>query len=123
VQSCGGYDSITAKHNLASEIIDMNMPVTILHIGDLDPSGEDMFKVISKDVGTFVEQMSIEDQGPGVRRRVSDSTLETVRIAVTRWHVTQFELPTAPKKETDSRSKKFVGDTVQCEAIPHDALN
>jgi hypothetical protein len=123
VRSSGGYDSVTAKYDLACDIIDGNLPTILLHLGDLDPSGEDMFTVIREDVAAFVNEMSVEDHGPGGRWLVSRGEVEAVRIAVTREQVAAMRLPSAPKKETDSRSKNFQGETVQCEAIPPDELN
>jgi hypothetical protein len=113
VRSSGGYDSVTAKHDLACEIVSAGMPVTILHLGDLDPSGEDIFTNIKQDVGTFVRQMATDDS----------TEMDAVRIAVTREQAHALDLPTAPPKLTDSRAKSFIGETVQCEAIPPDLLN
>ena len=111
VRSSGGYDSVTAKFQLAQSIVHLGAPVILLHLGDLDPSGEDMFTVIKEDVGAFV-------------RRLDDTAeMVAVRVAATREQVSEMDLPTAPPKNTDSRAKNFVGETVQCEAIPPDALN
>ncbi len=112
-QSSGGYDSVTVKYHLAKQIVRQG-PTTILHIGVLDPSGEDMFTVIKEDVGTFVEQMG--------------GDCEAIRVAVTREQAIELDLSAAPAKPTDSRSKNFEGlgddlnGTVQCEAIPPDEL-
>jgi hypothetical protein len=113
VRSSGGYDSVTAKYQLAQEIVGLGMPVTVLHLGDLDPSGEDMFAVIEGDVGAFVRQMATD----------ASAEMHAFRVAVTRAQAREMELPTAPPKASDSRSKNFVGETVQCEAIPPDTLN
>lgn len=119
VRSSGGYDSVTAKHELACDLLDLERRVTVLHLGDLDPSGEDMFTVISEDVGAFFDQMNLTDIGAKDERR----SVRFERIAVTREQAALYELPSAPKKETDSRAKKFQGETVQCEALPPDTLN
>jgi hypothetical protein len=115
VRSSGGYDSLTAKYELASHIIRFDCPAILLHLGDLDPSGEDIFCNLREDVGAFVSQMSTVD--------VSGATVEAHRVAVTRAQADAMQLPTAPAKTTDSRSKNFEGETVQCEAIPPDVLN
>ena len=39
------------------------------------------------------------------------------RIAVTRDQVEEWNLPTRPTKKSDSRSKNFVGDSVELDAI------
>lgn len=115
VRSSGGFDSVTAKHDLAQDISQSVLPVVVLHIGDLDPSGESMFDVISEDVGAFVRDYA--------KSEVTNSSVEFVRIAVTREQAVLYDLPTAPKKETDSRAKNFEGNTVQCEALPPNTLN
>jgi hypothetical protein len=93
----------------------LDMSVILLHLGDLDPSGEDMFQVIEQDVVAFVAKLA--------REQDSAAEMPAVRIAVTRAQALEMELPTAPPKASDSRSKNFMGETVQCEAIPPDTLN
>ena len=124
VRSSGGYDSVTAKYELATHIIDLNCPVVLLHLGDLDPSGEDIFSNLKEDVGAFVKQMSMEDHGDGNGHwRNSNATVDALRVAVTRAQADAMQLPSAPAKASDSRSKNFDGETVQCEAIPPDVLD
>jgi hypothetical protein len=126
VQSAGGYDGVNVKYDLAVEAIEQ--PTTILHIGDLDPSGEDMFTVINEDVAAFVRDMAIEDHGDHGRWIVENADVEAVRVAATHEQAIEKNLPTAPVKDTDSRMKRFLGlgedskGTVQCEAIPPDRL-
>jgi len=124
VQSAGGFDGLQPKYDLAKSIVldaekrqgSLFTPKTILlHLGDHDPSGVCMFDVIRDDVGAFVEQLAESDD--------IAVEFEAVRIAVTEQHIADFRLPTAPPKDTDSRSKRFHGETVQCEALPPDVLN
>ena len=103
----GGFDSVTAKHAVAVEWASMG-DVTVLHLGDHDPSGVHMFGSLDEDIRSFLDGL---DAGGRV---------EFQRLAVTLEQVVEFNLPTAPAKETDRRS--FDGDTVQCEAIPPDEL-
>ena len=105
VYSSGGFDSVTAKHEVAEEFSRLGS-ATVLHIGDLDPSGVHMFGSLDEDVGAFLKQLG--------------GDVCFVRLAVTREHVEQMGLPTAPPKVTDRRA--FAGDTVQAEAIPPDEL-
>jgi hypothetical protein len=101
VLSSGGFDSVTAKHQLGRDLA-ASGPLTILHLGDLDPSGEHMFSSLGEDVGAFATEYG--------------GDVEFVRIAVTREQVDLYQLPTAPPKETDRRS--FAGIlTTQCEAL------
>jgi hypothetical protein len=105
VYSSGGFDSVTAKHEVAVEFSRLGLS-TVLHIGDHDPSGVHMFGSLDEDVRAFLERLG--------------GDVQFVRLAVTREHIQEMGLPTAPAKETDRRS--FSGDTVQAEAIPPDAL-
>lgn len=50
----GGYDSVTAKHELALRVAERakaGLPTLILHVGDFDGSGEDMCEVLRDDAG------------------------------------------------------------------------
>ena len=105
VLTSGGFDSLTAKHDLAHELaaaMDMGQPAEILHIGDLDPSGEHLFTSLAEDVSAMTEALF------GAAPRFT-------RLAVTREQAVALDLPTAPAKATDKR--RFEGDTVQAEAI------
>lgn len=107
VYCSGGFDSVTAKHDVAQEFARLGA-ATVLHVGDLDPSGVHMFGSLDEDVRAFLD-------GLGAGGRV-----EFVRLAVTRDHVDEYGLPTSPPKKTDNR--EFSGDTVQAEALPPDEL-
>lgn len=107
VLSSGGFDSLTSKFNLARELAGAEA-AEVLHIGDLDPSGEHLFTALAEDVSAMVG---------GLGGNVPTFT----RLAVTRQQVVEFGLSTAPPKATDRRS--FVGETTQAEAIPPDVLS
>ena len=105
VLTSGGFDSLTAKHDLARELaaeLDTGARAEILHLGDLDPSGEHLFTSLAEDVAAMCE--SICGAEPAF-----------TRLAVTREQADRLSLPTAPPKPTDKR--RFTGETVQCEAI------
>jgi hypothetical protein len=104
----GGFDSLTAKYDLAEALGDLDGVTEILHIGDHDPSGAHLFLSMAEDV-----QALMRDLGrPG--------EAEFTRLAVTPMQIAGLRLPTAPPKATDRRA--FVGETVQAEAIPPDVL-
>ena len=105
VISGGGFDSTTAKHDLAEEFMGLKR-VTVLHIGDHDPSGTHMFSSLAEDIGAFMNGGRAE--------------LEFVRLAVTPEQVVEYGLPTVPPKATDNR--RFEGETTQAEALPPDVL-
>jgi hypothetical protein len=105
VYSSGGFDSTTARHRIAAEFSRMDS-VRVLHLGDHDPSGVHVFCSLDEDIQAFLSAM-------GGRATFT-------RLAVLPEHVERYHLPTAPAKTTDRRT--FHGLTVQCEALPPDAL-
>lgn len=112
VYSSGGFDSLSAKFQLAQRISRIGKPTIILHMGDCDPSGESIFSSISEDVAAFVE----------ADRPWATVTVGFERVALTAQQVRDFKLSTAPPKLTDSRSKRWIGGTCQLEALPPDDI-
>lgn len=107
VRSSGGFDSTTVKHSLGKFYGQMGKPVIVLHIGDLDPSGEHIHKNLNEDVGAFTRHYG--------------GALSVYRIAVTAAQKDEYSLPTGIPKEDDKR--EFPYDfTVQAEALPPDVL-
>jgi len=102
----GGFDSLTAKHALAQDMARWSS-AEVLHIGDLDPSGEHLFTSLAEDVAAMVAGLG-------------GNAPHFSRLAVTRAQANLWNLPTAPPKPTDRRS--FEGETVQAEAIAPDVL-
>jgi hypothetical protein len=100
VLSAGGFSSVTDTHGLAAAW--RREAVTVLQIGDHDPSGMHIFSHLAEDVTAFA--------GP------YQGDVEFVRIAVTPEQAHELGLESAPPKETDRR--RFEGDeTYQAEAI------
>ena len=97
VLSSGGFDGLTRKYNFARDCV---RPTTVLHIGDLDSFGVDMFTALSEDVQAFAGEMG-------------NPIPEFVRLAVTDKQVEQYSLPTAPPKPIDRHGKL----TTQAEAL------
>jgi len=106
VLSSGGFDSLTAKRDLAEALARVEV-AEVLHIGDHDPSGVHVFSSLAEDVGAMC--IGLGGGNPGFSR-----------LAVTMDQADEMGLPTAPAKETDNRA--FEGVTVQAEAIPPDVL-
>ena len=106
VITSGGFDSVTAKHDLAEELAGHDR-AEILHIGDHDPSGVHLFNALAEDVSAFVEALG-------------GACPVYTRLAVIPAQAEALRLPTAPATTTDRRS--FTGETVQAEAIPPDIL-
>lgn len=112
VRSGGGFDSTTAKHELAQHFAAQGKPVTVLHIGDYDPSGEALWLNLREDVGAFCRSLGAD--------------LYIERLAVTPEQQRQYDLPTAPAKPRDVKNRASMWDpdaeTVQAEALPPDLL-
>jgi DNA topoisomerase VI subunit A len=107
VRSSGGFDSTTVKHQLGRLYGQEGKPVVVLHVGDLDPSGEHIFLNLAEDLGAFTAAYG--------------GHVDLVRVAVTAEQQAEHGLPTAPPKKKDKRS--FSADfTVQAEALPPDTL-
>jgi hypothetical protein len=100
VYSSGGFDSLTDKHRIGREW--SIEPITVLHLGDHDPSGVHCFSALDEDVVAFAE--------------LYGGDIEFVRLAVTPEQARRFRLPSAPPKATDRR--RFDGnETWQLEAL------
>lgn len=111
VLTSGGFDSLTAKYELAQELslaIQDGVGAEVLHLGDLDPSGVHLFSSLAEDVCAMAQA-------------IAGAEPTFARLAVTPEQAERLGLPTAPAKPTDNR--RFTGETVQCEAIAPDVLS
>jgi hypothetical protein len=98
-----GYASLSFLHSAAMAIQAKDKPAYIYHFGDLDPSGVD----------------AARDIEAKLRRYAPDAEIHFERPAVTRAQVDEWNLPTRPTKQADTRAKKFGSDTsVELDAIP-----
>lgn len=97
-----GYSSISFLHSAAETIQAKGKPAYIYHFGDLDPSGVDAARDI---------EVKLRRYAPGAE-------IHFERPAVTRAQVDEWNLPSRPTKQTDTRAKKFVGTSVELDAIP-----
>jgi len=112
VYSCGGFGSLTGNYEIARRALARDVPTVILHVGDYDPSGESIFESMTADAAAFVE----------VDRVIHTCALIPVRVALTADQVEEYDLPTAPAKKSDTRSKNWTGGTCQLEALAPDDL-
>lgn len=97
-----GYASISFLHSAAETIEAHGKPAYVYHFGDLDPSGQDAARDIEQKL----------------RRYGAGAEIHFERLAVTREQVDKWDLPTRPTKMSDPRAKKFVGSSVELDAIP-----
>ena len=77
-----------------------------LILGDFDPSGLDIARIVEKRLCEFAWDAEIHFQ----------------RVAVTPQQITELNLPTRPTKRSDSRSCRFEGGSVEVDAIPPKTL-
>jgi hypothetical protein len=104
--SGGGFDSLTDKHKFAAALAKHERPTEVLHTGDHDPSGVSMFLSFLEDVEAFTRDLG------------GQATF--TRLIVTPEQIRQYDLPTAPPKDTDRRA--LSGATCQAEALSPDLL-
>jgi hypothetical protein len=98
-----GYASLSFLHSAAQTIEAIGKPTHIYHVGDFDPSGVDAARDIDAKLHRYA---------PGAE-------IHFERVAVTREQIEQWNLPTRPTKETDTRAKKFDSAvSVELDAMP-----
>ncbi len=120
VYSCSGFDSVSAKYQLKEAcwrtFVYQGRRTVILHLGDYDPSGESIFNDgLVEDVYAFLAR--------DVPHKQPHEVAAFERVALGAEHIERFNLPTAPPKSTDSRTKNWQGAaTCQLEALPPDVL-
>lgn len=126
VNTGGGYDSVTAKHNLAERVrgrVESGLKTLVLHVGDFDGSGEDMCEVLREDTLHMVitqlawasrrgdlngnaPKLSEEDTKPFIHWAYDQFVVE--RVALTGEQVMDRGVETAPAKKSDSRTAGFL---------------
>lgn len=110
VSSGGGYDSVTAKHKLATRVVERwrneKRGTIVLHVGDFDPSGENLCDVLHEDVLMMVAQR-LYDAGTDTHQPYKDA-FAVERVALTGQQVIDREVITAPPKPTDARMAGFI---------------
>jgi hypothetical protein len=102
--SCRGYTSVSELWAAARRIegylsTEGVEHVTILHLGDHDPSGIDMTRDIRDRLGLFLEGDGFDPYGQ----------LSIERIALNMEQVRQYNPPPNPAKLTDSRAVGYIG--------------
>ncbi len=101
-----GYPSVSYLYSAGEVIAAEDRPTFLYYFGDHDPSGRDIDRFVEKEL----------------RRHAPDCDLHFKRVAVQPEQIEQYGLTTRPTKKTDSRSKSFVGESVEVDAIDPDSL-
>jgi len=78
--------------------------VTILYLGDYDPSGMDITRDLENRLLRYGANVTVE------------------RLALSREQIEKYNLPPMPAKGSDPRYAKFVADTGGADAVELDAL-
>jgi hypothetical protein len=143
--SCRGYVSSSEQWAAARRILgylQAGQAVTVLHLGDHDPSGIDMTRDITDRLTNFIltdwcdrEGHDREDYTDGeLWKLVGDSLNEWTdepfvidRIALNANQVRQYNPPPNPAKLTDSRANGYIArhgnDSWELDALPPEVLD
>jgi len=100
----GGFSSISFAYEAARYINEEHdgRELVIFYIGDYDPAGVLIDVAIEQEIRRHLD--------PDVRMRF-------VRLGITKEQVTQYDLPTKPRKDKEKRSR-HITETVEAEAMP-----
>lgn len=97
-----GYPSLSYVYSAAEAIACEDRPAYLYYFGDYDPSGLDISRHLYERLASLAP----------------DAEIHFERVAVTAGQIDEFHLPTRPTKRTDSRSRGFIGESVEVDAIP-----
>lgn len=130
VTGTGGFSSLTVTEGFAARVAqrweDDEQATVLLHLGDYDPSGVSIYESMCQDIGAFVagkiDDAYADPHSGAVEVGGEYGVFIPERVALTRAQVDRFNLPTAPPKASDSRSRNWHGETTQAEAMPPDLL-
>jgi hypothetical protein len=102
---CRGFASLSSMYSASltfKDVQDKGKAVVILHLGDYDPSGYAAADAIEQ---TFENEF--------------DCPVNFERIAILPEHIEEFDLPTRPTKQSDSRSRNWAGsECVELDSMP-----
>jgi hypothetical protein len=101
-----GYASETFLHSSGKYMAAVKKPCFVYHFGDFDPSGQDAARAIEK----------------SLRHHASNAEIHFERIAVTQRQIDEWNLPSGPTKQSDSRANKFGPVSVELDAIEPNKL-
>jgi len=130
--SCRGYTSQSEMWSAGQRLLEhvrAGQKVTIIHLGDHDPSGVDMSRDIEDRINKFIEHHRLQDfvkADPEKRKWLPDDTSRTWqkrtgyvgveswytlnRIALNMDQIRQYSPPPNPAKLTDARANKYVAE-------------
>lgn len=101
-----GYPSLSFLYTAGEQISLIDKSCYLYYMGDHDPSGVNI-------------PIKVEE---GIREFAPNVDLHFEVIAVTTDQIVEYDLPTRPTKQSDSRSIDFIGESVELDAIPPSKL-
>ena len=102
-----GYPSLTFLYEAGQGLERCGKPAYIYYFGDYDPSGVDIPRVTERELRKFAPNTEINFE----------------ILAVTgEEQIKELNLITRPTKKSDMRSNKFIGESVEVDAIPSKIL-
>jgi hypothetical protein len=101
-----GYASETFLHSSGEYMASVDKPCFVYHFGDFDPSGQDAARAVER----------------GLRHHAAGAEIHFERIAVTQNQIDEWDLPSRPTKQSDTRAKKFGPVSVELDAIDPNKL-
>jgi hypothetical protein len=114
VFSSGGFNSLTSKKDAAQRAVNDGRPLTILHVGDCDPSGLALVDNLAEDLPALALGLADMPMCPPPR-------IDIVRLAITPEQAIELDAPSSPQKARDRRGE-HMAECWQCEALPPDTL-
>ena len=103
IRALAGYESETLDRQITTNVQQDGRPAVVVYAGDLDPSGEDIWRSFLNHTGGLWDQAQ--------------------RVAVTWEQVETHQLPVLPGKTTDSRAKGFAATHGRLAQIEVEALD
>ena len=97
-----GYSSLSYLYGAAVAISRLDKPAFLYYFGDHDPSGIDIPRNVNERLCEFAP----------------DAEIHFETVAVNERQIAEWDLPTRPTKRSDSRAKRFEGESVELDAIP-----
>lgn len=101
-----GYPSLSYIHGAGEAIQEGGIETFIYYFGDRDPSGVDIARHVEESLTEFAGDVPVNFE----------------LVGVTPEQIVEFGLPSRPTKKSDSRSKGWVGGSVEVDAIHPDHL-
>jgi hypothetical protein len=101
-----GFSSLAFLYSAAEDIKQIGKPAYLYQVGDYDPAGVAIPRQIEAELRGFAPKAEIHFE----------------RLAVTPAQIAEWHLPTRPTKRGDTRGRRFVGESVELDAIPAGVL-